>query len=198
MVKRMILIVIIFLCGAGVLFAGEFRLGGIGGIEAFDVIDKQEIRNEFDKKVVLYPGLYWEVIPNSKFGFGMTYLVKFNRETSPLSDVDYNWYFDWIASWDFRYHFLNDSFFDPFVEAGIGNAGRVDITSYDYGIEDERDDLVMSLFGQAGGGMAFHFREMHVGAKALYRFLNRPLPATPFGTYPLKNFHLSVFAGVAF
>ena len=198
MVKRMILILIVFMCGTGVLFAGEFRLGGIGGIEAFDAIDKEEIKNEFDNRVVLYPGLYWEVIPSDKFGFGMTYLVKFNRETSTLSETDYAWFLDWIASWDFRYHFFSDSFLDPFVEAGIGCAGRADITSYDYGFEDERDDLLMSLFGQAGGGMAFHFREMHVGAKALYRFLDRPLPATRFDTYPLKNFHLSVFAGVAF
>ena len=198
MTKRMMLYLIIFLLGACTLFAAEFRIGGIGGIEAFDAVDKQEIKNEFDSKVVLYPGLYWEVIPKSRFGFGMTYLVKFNRETSALSGVDYNWDFSWIGSWDFRYHFLADSVFDPFVEAGIGNAGRVDITGYDYGMEDQRDDLLLSLFGQAGGGIAFRFSEMHVGAKALYRFLNRPVPVTPIDTCPLKNFHLSVFAGVAF
>ena len=196
--KRMLLILAVFLCGAGMLLAGEFRIGGIGGIEAFDSFEREEIQREFDKKVVLYPGLYWEVIPESNFGFGMTYLVKFHREPSVLSGAEYYWLFDWIGSWDFRYHFLSDSFLDPFIEAGLGCAGRIDITSYEYGFEDERDDLVMSLFGQAGGGVAFHFKELHVGAKALYRFLNRPVPATSYDTYPLKNFHFSLFAGVAF
>jgi hypothetical protein len=194
----MILLLAVFLFGACSLFATEFRIGGIGGIEAFESVQRQEIKDSFDDKVVVYPGLYWEVIPKSRFGFGMTYLVKFNREPSSLPGVDYYWDFSWIGSWDFRYHFLADSVFDPFIEAGIGNAGRVDITGYDYGMEDQRNDLVMSLFGQAGGGIAFRFSEAHVGAKALYRFLNSPVPGTPFETYPLKNFHLSVFAGVAF
>jgi hypothetical protein len=65
-------------------------------------------------------------------------------------------------------------------------------------MEDQRNDLVMSLYGQAGGGVALRFSEMHVGARALYRFLNRPVPGTPYETYPLKNFQLSLFAGVAF
>lgn len=198
MIKRMMLFLTIFLAGACSLFATEFRLGGIGGIEAFESVNGEEIKDEFDDKMVIYPGLYWEVIPQKRFGFGMTYLVKFDREPSTLSGVDYTWDFSWIASWDFRYHFLADSVFDPFIEAGIGNAGKVDITGYPSGMEDQREELLMSLFGQAGGGIAFRFSEMHVGAKALYRFLETPIPGASFDTYPLKNFHLSVFAGVTF
>jgi hypothetical protein len=198
MYKRILLTLTIIVCGAGALYAGDFRIGGIVGAEVFDVIEEEEIKPEFDSRTIPYPGLYWELIPNEHFGFGMTYLIKFNRQASALNDIDYNWYFDWIASFDFRYHFLHDTVFDPFLEAGIGNAGRVDITSYDYGQEGERDELLMSLFGQAGGGIALQFSELHVGAKILYRFLNRPLPATTIDTYPLTAVHLSVFAGVTF
>ena len=199
MIKRMIpMLIVLIIAGGTCGFASEFRLGGIGGIEAFNTFNREEMRSEFDDRVILYPGLYWEVIPGTNFGFGMTYLAKFNREESSLPDTDYNWYLDWIGSWDFRYHFLSDSFFDPFVEAGLGCAGRVDITSYEYGLADSRDELMISLFGQAGGGVAFHLKELHLGAKGMYRFLNRPIPATPFDAYPLRNLHLSLFAGVAF
>jgi hypothetical protein len=74
----------------------------------------------------------------------------------------------------------------------------VDITSYEFEPVDSREDLMISLFGQAGGGVAFHLQELHLGAKAMYRFLNRPVPATTFDVYPLRNIHLSLFAGVAF
>jgi hypothetical protein len=197
MVKRILLVLSIFLVGAGVSSADEFRLGGIGGIELVNSFDKSDLQKEFDSRVVVYPGFYWEYIPGN-LGIGMTYLVKFNRQVSTLPDRDYTWYFDWIGTLDARYHFLSESFLDPFIEAGIGNAGRVDMTSYGPGSEGMRDELLMSLFGQMGGGVAFHFKEMHLGVKMLYRFLNQPIPATDFGTYPLKNFHVSFFGGVTF
>jgi hypothetical protein len=197
MKRKMLLILVIFLAGTGVTLAGEFRLGGIGGIELVNSFNRSDLQREFDSKVFVYPGLYWEYIPGN-LGFGMTYLVRFNRQASTLPDIDHTWYFDWIGTLDARYHFLRESVFDPFLEAGIGNAGRVDMTSYGPGLEGTRDELLLSLFGQLGGGMAFHLKEMHLGVKMLYRFLNRPVPATDFGTYPLKNVHVSFFGGVTF
>ena len=197
MARKILLIIVIFSVGAAVSSAAEFRLGGIGGIELANSFSRSELQKEFDNKVIVYPGLYWEYIPGN-LGIGMTYLVKFNRLASTLPDMDYTWYFDWIGTLDARYHFLRESFIDPFIEAGIGNAGRVDMTSYGPGLEGMRDELLLSLFGQMGGGVAFHFKEMHLGVKMLYRFLNQPVPATDFSTYPLKNFQVSFFGGVAF
>jgi hypothetical protein len=197
MVRRTILILVFFMFAAGVSLADEFRLGGMGGVELVNSFHKSDLRREFDSRVTVYPGLYWEYIPGN-LGIGMTYLLKFNREASALPDIDHTWYFDWIGTVDVRYHFLNESFLDPFIEAGFGNAGRVDMTSYEPESERMRDELLMSLFGQMGGGVAFHFKEMHLGLKMLYRFINQPVPATGFGTYSLKNFHVSFFGGVTF
>jgi hypothetical protein len=75
----------------------------------------------------------------------------------------------------------------------------VDITGYGaYGLEDERDPLNLSLFGQVGGGLALRMAQFHVGAKALYRFYNEPIPATQIEVYPLKNFHFAFFGGMSF
>jgi hypothetical protein len=195
--RKTLFMFVILVSAAGVSLADEFRLGGIGGIELVNSFHRNDLQKEFDNEIVVYPGLYWEYLPGN-LGIGMTYLLKFNRQASSLQDIDYTWYFDWIGTLDARYHFLSESFLDPFIEAGIGNAGRVDMTSYGPQSEGERDELLMSLFGQMGGGVAFHFKEMHLGVKMLYRFLNRPVPAARFDTYPLKNFHVSFFGGVTF
>jgi hypothetical protein len=195
--KRMILILVVLLCGTSSLFAEKFRLGAVGGIELFDSPVNMIAEKNFNDNFEVYPGLYWEVVPGN-LGFGMTYLGKFDRQATTLPGLDYQWHFNWIGTFDFRYHFIKDSLLDPFIEAGIGNAGRVDITAYGPGYENEQDDLIISNFGQAGGGLAFNLKDFHVGAKVLVRFLNRPLPATQFDAYPLKNFNLSIFGGASF
>jgi len=195
--KMMILTLLILFCGTSSLFAEKFRLGAVGGIELFDSPVNMIIEKKFDDNFAVYPGLYWEVVPGN-LGFGMTYLGKFDRQTTSLPGIDYQWHFNWIGTFDFRYHFIKDSLLDPFVEAGIGNAGRVDITPYSSGLENEQDELLISNFGQVGGGIAFNLKDFHVGAKVLVRFLNMPLPATQFEPYPLKNFNLSIFGGASF
>jgi hypothetical protein len=195
--KKMLLILVVLLLGTSSLFAEKFRLGGVGAIEMFDSPVNMFSEKNFNNNFEVYPGLYWEVMPGN-LGFGMTYLGKFDRRSGTLPGVDYEWYFDWIGTWDFRYHFIKDRLLDPFVEAGIGNAGRVDITDYGPGHDDEREELIISNFGQVGGGLAFNLQEFHIGAKAIIRFLNKPLPATQFQPYPLKNFNLSIFGGARF
>jgi hypothetical protein len=195
--KIMILLTVLLLFGSTSLFAERFRLGGVGGIELFDSPVNMIAEKNFNNNFEVYPGLYWEVMPGN-LGFGMTYLGKFDRQPGTVPGTDYQWHFNWIGTWDFRYHFIKDSLFDPFLEAGIGNAGRVDITGYGPGQEDERDELIISNFGQAGGGLAFNLQEFNVGAKFLVRFLNKPLPATQYQAYPLKNFNLSIFGGARF
>lgn len=194
--KKLIIVVLLTISiGSATVFAEGFRLGFQGGVELINRPRYDTILKEFDDRANLIPGFYWEVIPNN-VGFGMTYLVKFSRQESVLPEINYEWYLDWIGSWDFRYHFLRHFPLDPFAEAGFGCAGRVDITNYGvYDLGEERDPLNLSLFGQVGGGLAFRLQHLHMGAKALYRFYNQPPPATQFDVYPLKNFHFAFFGG---
>jgi hypothetical protein len=177
-------------------YGESVRLGASGSFEFFNRPTYEEILQEFDRKVNLFPGFYWEVIP-FHLGFGMTYTVKFDRLDSALAGLENEWYLDWIASWDFRYHFFRALFLDPFLELGFGSAGRVDITDYaGHGVSVlQREPLMLSLFGQLGGGVTFRLREMHAGGKLTYRFFNVIPPVTDFEPYPLKNFQFALFAG---
>jgi len=196
--RCMVALLLLVCLGLTAPAAEDLRLGFQGGVEMVNRPQYDTILRSFDDRANLVPGLYWEVIPRN-LGFGMTYLAKFNSQESILPEIEQQWYLDWIGSWDFRYHFLRRFPLDPFVEAGFGCAGRVDITGYGaYGLEDERDPLSLSLFGQAGGGLTLRLDQLHLGAKALYRFYNQPVPATRFEVYPLKNFHFAFFGGVSF
>jgi hypothetical protein len=197
--KRTIgIVLLIGTIGAAGALAESFRIGIQGGVELLNRPRYDTIRKSFDDQADLIPGIYWEVIIDN-LGFGMTYLAKFSRQDSTLPPIDYEWYLDWIGSADIRYHFLGEFPLDPFAEAGFGCAGRVDITNFgEYGLDDERDPLSLSLFGQVGGGLALRLDQVHIGAKALYRFTNQPVPATQFDLYPLKNFHFAFFGGLSF
>jgi hypothetical protein len=197
--RKLIFAMLLILCLIATSVSAEnFRLGFQGGVEMLNRPRYDTILKSFDDQANLIPGMYWEVIIDN-VGFGMTYLAKFSRQDSILPEINYEWYLDWIGSFDLRYHFLRGFPLDPFVEAGLGSAGRVDITNYGaHGLEGERDPLYLSLFGQAGGGLALRLDHVHVGAKALYRFYNQPPPATAFDVYPLKNFHVAFFGGLSF
>ena len=197
--KKSTFVVLLFLCMiTAIASADSFRLGFQGGVELLNRPRHDTILKSFDDQANLIPGMYWEVIIDN-VGFGMTYLAKFSRQESVLPEINYEWYLDWIGSGDLRYHFLRGFPIDPFAEAGFGCAGRVDITNYGaHDLEGERDPLYLSLFGQVGGGLALRLDNMHVGAKALYRFYNQPPPATQFEVYPLKNFHFAFFGGLSF
>lgn len=196
MKHKRIIIILIFTLTAGFLSAEVFRMGGIGAMELMNNPINEENRQEFDTDIDIIPGLYWEVILG-KLGFGMTYLVNFTSVNTAIPDLEYEWYLDWIGSMDFRYHILGNFAIDPFLEFGLGSAGRVDISDYE-GNEEFREPLQLSLFTQAGGGAALRLDNMHIGGKLLYRIGNSPIPATQFETYPLKNFQLAFFGGLSF
>lgn len=191
--KHKLITVLLFVMMAGLLPAEVFRIGGIGAMELMNNPINEENRQEFDGEVAIIPGMYWEVL-FGQFGFGMTYLVDFTHISSELPGLQYEWYLDWIGSWDFRYHILGNFAIDPFLEFGLGSAGRVDISDYE-GNDELRDPLQLSLFTQGGGGVALRLDNFHIGGKLLYRISNSPVPATQFETYPLKNFQLAFFGG---
>jgi hypothetical protein len=198
--KKTILAIILFGLAAYGVSADKVRFGLIGGVEFPQKPDFEAIAEEFHSGDNVLKGFYWEVIPDH-IGYGMTCNFLFDRQESLLPEVDYQWTMDWVATWDFRYHPLRWSFIDPFVELGLGSAGRVDITDYgESGLEEDlaRDPLLLSLFAQVGWGLGFRLGAVNVGTRMVYRFWNEPPPGTQFGTYPLDDFNVGVFGGLRF
>jgi hypothetical protein len=195
MKKTTILIGLLLAAMSAAAFGESFRLGTSVGAELMDRPTFESIQREFDQGANLLSGLYWEVL-REHVGFGMTYLVDFQRLDSPYPEMQYLWFVDWVGSFDLRYHFFEDFFLDPFLEAGLGSAGRVDISSYEEnGLPGVEDPLELSVFGQVGGGLAFRLSGLHLGARLLYRVFNSVPPATDFQAYPLKGFRFDLFGG---
>jgi len=198
--KKMIFATILFSFLALGAFAENVRFGLIGGVDFPQKPDYEAIVEEFHSGDNVLKGFYWEVVPD-RIGYGMTCSFLFDRQESLLPEVDSQWTMDWIATWDFRYHPLRWSFIDPFVEFGLGNAGRVDITDYEeYGLDEDlaEDPLYLSLFAQVGWGLGLRLGALNVGTRMAYRFWNEPLPGTRFEPYPLDDFNIGVFGGLRF
>ncbi len=194
--KQKLLILLIITLLTGFVSAEVFRLGGVGAAELMENPLGEETPKELEGEVAVIPGIYWEVLLGH-LGFGMTYLADFTPVETAASGTEYDWYLDWIGTWDFRYHIFGGFGIDPFLELGIGNAGRVRLSEDDYS-NDQATPLLMSLFVQAGGGAAIRLGNMHLGGKVLYRISNDPIPATQYELYPLKDFQLSFFGGFSF
>ncbi len=196
MKTKAILIVLLLAALAGAAAFGEsFRLGASVGAELLERPTLASIHQGFGEGSSLLSGLYWEVLPGH-LGFGMTYLVDFQKEISSYPQLDYQWFVDWVGTFDLRYHFLRDFFLDPFLEAGLGSAGRADITAYEqHGLPGVQNPLQLSVFAQVGGGLAFRLSGLHLGTRLLWRPFNEVPPATQFQPYPLKNFRAELFGG---
>lgn len=198
MKKTTILIGLLLAAMSAAAFGESFRLGTSVGAELLDRPTLESIHREFDEGTNLLSGLYWEVL-RDHVGFGMSYLVDFQRLDSPYPEMEYLWFVDWVGSFDLRYHFFEDFLLDPFLEAGLGSAGRVDVSSYEEnGLPGVEDPLELSVFGQVGGGLALRLSGLHLGARLLYRVFNDVPPATEFQPYPLKGFRFDFFGGFSF
>ena len=198
--KKTILMVILFSLIGFAASADRLRVGLIGTVELDEKPDCETVVERFHAGENVLNGLYWEVI-SDHVGSGMTCSLDFDRHLSPIPEVDHQWTMDWVATWDFRYHPLRWCFIDPFVELGLGCAGKVDITDYqEYGLEEDdvRDPLHLSLFAQAGWGLGFRLGALNFGGRMAYRFWNAPPPGTRFDPYPLEAFNVGVFGGLRF
>jgi hypothetical protein len=170
----------------------HFRIGVVGTSEVaaqdnvFDYIPAA-IRN-----TDLFPGLYFE-LKFRHFGIGVTCLGRFTNNDSSLPCDQRIWYLDALGTIDLRYHFLTGAFLDPFVEVGLGAAGRAMI--YPSGGDCEADMLAASIFAQAGAGLGLNFNRFHVGAKFAYRFYQDAIPCVDLPAYPVSVFEASLFAG---
>lgn len=169
------------------------------------------VRTSFDDEAKVFWGPSWEVILDN-VGFGMHYLVKFDRLETGLEQPLYDWSLDWMGDFFLSYHFFGAGrFLDPFVEIGIGNAGRVDIDrdhgywhedkygEWDYMDEwrpDQDGVSNMSLFPYIGAGFAVDLNGIILGGRIDYRPVAFAVPATQFKEYPLTNLQVGFFAGV--
>jgi hypothetical protein len=193
--KAIPIVLLLAALGCAAASGESFRLGASVGAELLNRPTLKSIRQEFDEGTNLLSGLYWEVLMG-RLGLGMTYLVDFQKQASPYPELDYLWFVDWVGSFDLRYHFVKDFLLDPFLEAGLGSAGRADISSYEeHGLPASENPLQLSLFAQVGGGLAFRLPGMHLGARLLWRPFNEIPPATQFQPYPLKSFRFDLFGG---
>ena len=188
---------LLFALAAGLAGAESVRLGGVAGVELLERPTYGGVVRGFDDPASLIPGFYVEVLIDH-VGVGLTGLGRFDRLEAETAGEPADWFFDWIGSLDARYHFLRGFPLDPFVEAGLGSAGRVGIGS---GAEDapaeDGQPLQLSLFAQLGAGLALRLEGAHVGAKLSWRVFNDPPPATRFEPYPLRSFHFDLFAGLS-
>ena len=118
--KKTILVVFLFTLVGFSVFANHVRVGFISVLEFDEKPVYETVVEEYHAGDNVFPGFYWEVIPHH-IGYGMTGNVRFDRQESPVPEVDYQWYMDWIATWDFRYHPLRWSFIDPFASGRMGS-----------------------------------------------------------------------------
>jgi hypothetical protein len=135
-------------------------------------------------------GFGWEVIMDH-IGFGGQYLVNFHED-----DPD-SWWLDWNGQGIYvSYHFFGTrSFIDPFINGGMGCAGRVFL-----GPEDQFTPgrLALTLYPFAGAGVSVCLDHFKLGAKLDYALKRSGIPATDIADYPLGRFQVSLLAGVSF
>ena len=133
-----------------------------------------------------FGGIGWEVVMDH-IGIGGQYLVDFH-EDSPNG-----WWLDWNGQAAYAsYHILGaSSFIDPFVDLGVGSAGRVFLGPEATGASR----LAISVFPFASAGASLDLQGFRLGAKLSCSLGHTAIPATSIPDYPLGRFQVSVFAG---
>ena len=214
--KKICAVAVMIVAVAGFAFTdSQFRLAANFSTDFTDKPTLEEVRTAFDVGTDVLSGFHWEVILD-RTGFGMHYQILFERLDTYMEDPVYDWAMDWMGDGFVSYHFFGaGSFLDPFLEIGLGSAGRVNIDS-DSGqwVKDEEGDWEyvlpewdpaspdgltnLGLYGYVAAGLALDFDGLLLGTRFAYRPFVRPVPATDFPEYPLKSFQVSLFGGIAF
>lgn len=196
----------------------EFRFGYYSGFDLSAIPETLDIPQIVpDSPTEMYSGLYWELIFD-KFGFGMTSFINSFYTEESSSEDGREWWIDWIATLDFKYHFFgNESFIDPFAEFALGCAGRnklqykdklisgwdISGETWEY-IQDpyiDRQEYSLtsfSMLGQIGIGCAIKYQRLYLGIKGTARLNNDGILYDEFFTYPLRKYHLSLYTGFSF
>ncbi|MBN1834544.1 MAG: hypothetical protein JW820_01775 [Spirochaetales bacterium] len=210
--KRAIVLVLILAAGSGLAFAnGQVRFGldsavGMAGDPSFAAVHEAYAAGSN----VLH-GLHWEVI-HDHIGFGSHALVRFDQQ--PVAPEVDQWSMDWDADLFLSVHLAGvGRLFDPFVELGLGTAGRIlldddadgtwvqdseGLWHYETGDTPQGDGpQALSLYPYVAGGLALDLRGLLVGTRVCYRPWNEAVPATSYPVYPLTPVQVTLFGGVA-
>jgi hypothetical protein len=193
MKKLLICLCVLFIGTGSALYSDtQFRLAGSGAIDFVGKPKLETVKLALDEGVSPFYGFQWEVL-FSHFGFGMNYLVKFEN-------LDRDWFLDWQGIMFISYHiFMPDFFLDPFIEVGIGNAGRVDLIGSNVAAAaGDVPGLNLSLYPHLAAGLGFRLDRFIIGGKLGYRPFVERIPVAPISSYPLKNLQFGIFAGVVF
>ena len=212
LIQMGILLAIMALAATSVMADPQVRIAGNVAADFAQRPTLEDVRTGFDDQGEIFWGLHWEIITD-RVGFGWHTLVKFDQVETGLKDPMYDWSLDWLGDFYVAYHFFGGgALVDPFLEVGFGNAGRVDIDDdggtwtkvdgdWEYEVDewDPTEESVMNLglYPYIGGGVAFDLGGLLLGARVSYRPTVIPVPATQFEVYPLTNFQVAVFGGVA-
>jgi len=187
--KRSFLILVLLAAAISGFAQTQVRLTGHLALDFSERPSVREAAAAFaDSERMILWGPGWEVIMD-RISLGGTYLVSF------FQDETSGWWLDWYGEPLYLgYHLFGaGAFIDPFMQVGLGSAGRVSLE------EDtalERDPLYLSIFPFISGGLALDLDGFIIGGRLSYYPLITPPPATEFENYPLDNFQVAVFAGV--
>jgi hypothetical protein len=190
MKRVLIVLVALMMLSVSAFAESQVRLTGNLAIDFIDRPSVQDVVQTFQSKdQVFFWGVGWEVIFD-KTGLGGMYDVNF------YEDHETKWWLDWLAEPIYvSYHFFRGgAVIDPFVEFGLGCAGRVFL---DNPLSADKDPLYLSLFPTVGAGLSLDLDGFLFGAKLNYVPTLLSIPVTDIDHYPLERFQVAVYAGVA-
>jgi hypothetical protein len=135
-------------------------------------------------------GFGWEVIPH-RMGFGGDYQVSFSQDAAA------GWWLDWYApALYLSYHPVGGlQFLDPFLEVGMGCAGRVFLSALPE--SDPSRALYLALFPFMAAGLSVNLDGLLIGAKVTYTPYKAQIPVTSIPVDPLGTFQVTLSACVS-
>jgi hypothetical protein len=135
-------------------------------------------------------GFGWEVIP-SRVGFGGGYQVSFSQDAAA------GWWLNWYApALYLSFHPVGGKrLLDPFLEVGLGCAGRVFLSALPDTVVSR--SLYLALFPFVAGGLSLNLDGLLVGAKVAYTPYKAQIPVTSIPVDPLGTFQVTLSAGVS-
>jgi hypothetical protein len=137
-----------------------------------------------------FGGFGWEVVPRHT-GIGGDYLVNF------FNDDSGDWWLDWNGQALYAsYHiFGGKAFLDPFVDGGIGCAGRVFLRGSG---GTDSDALAISLYPFVSAGASLRLDGLRIGAKLSYAIWESAIPVTFIPAYQLGRVQAYALVGFSF
>ncbi|MBN1412161.1 MAG: hypothetical protein JW969_15055 [Spirochaetales bacterium] len=189
--KKIIILMLIISTSVFTAYAGsQVRITLATAMDFIHAPDFDEVIDGFsNREMGQFWGIGWEVIFDH-LGIGGNYMSCFDKNDS------YDWCVDWYGEvFYLSYHlFGGGAFVDPFAQVGLGSAGRVDLSSYEF---EDLDRLNIALFPFVSVGCGLDFDGFLLSAKLNYAPKIGPVPVTPIRVYPLNNFQVVISAGIA-